>query len=335
MEKLYTHLPSFLDYASVSELINQIDSEKEDKEITWNGGGGLTGAGQVFMSYLRDSKFKVNSDTAGLAASMDAFLIPCFNYSKGANECDIMIHSVAGGVNSTHNHTNELLYKAWEQKIDLVKFKEITGKNLKDVMFPEDGNRIDVWLTGKQCGQEGIKLFDETYNLLDKAASVDKVDLSKLDYKLPENIKQKYGLKKEINLTNKNDMEIKDVTVDKLASGNVDVYNSMIGLGEKKNQERVKKVMKYAQYDLEKAAEIINDGRDLTLEDVEHFMEKKHNKKAVVDLENGSEEEIKVAKLTKDKPELSKEDKEKEAAFNEEIESMREDSGVSEILDKK
>lgn len=328
MRKINTSLPVSINYESVSQLINIIDSDKQDSVVTWNSGGGSTGAGQVLMAYLNDSTININSDTAGLAASMGAFLIPFFKKSKGANQSDIMIHSVAGGESSTHKHTNELLYNAWANKIDLVKFKEITGKELKEVMFPE-GGRVDVWLTGKQAGEIG--LFDETYDLLDKAANIEsKLDIKQIDYDLPEEIKNKYFKTAKIVKSNINEMEIKDVKVADLQSGNPSVVEAIAKEAREKEQKRVAGIMKYAEYDMEKAAKMIEDGSVMGVEEVEHFMEKKFNTKKVAELEEGSEGKIDPAKKeAKVVEEKTAEQEEKDAALI----ALRETLGTADLVE--
>ena len=137
MRKINTSLPLFIDYDSVSFLMQEIDKSNEDILVTWNGFGGSTGASQVLAGYLSERKSKSTADVAGMAASANAFLLPFFDYVKGANQADIMIHSVSGGIESTHEHTNNFLYKALLKKVDEIKFKEITGYDLKEVMFPK------------------------------------------------------------------------------------------------------------------------------------------------------------------------------------------------------
>ncbi|HHE64769.1 MAG TPA: hypothetical protein ENL09_01985 [Bacteroidetes bacterium] len=327
MRKINTDLSDYIGSYSITALIDKVDSINEDAEIDWNSFGGSTSAGQKFIDYLNNKENVLNANVTGMAASMGAALLPFFDNVRGAKQADVMIHSATGGAKSTLKHTNKFLYEALAKKIDEVKFEEITGKKLKSVMFAEGEDRVDVWLTGKQAGYIG--LFDETYNLLDKSASLnERVNVKELDYSLPENIAIKYGLKPKENKINNNDMEIKDITIDMLKTNNVDVYNAIL----KEGRERVSAVSKYAQYDPEKANEIINSGRDLTIEDVEHFMEKKFNKQNIVDLEEGSEGKIKAAKTTKVEAEKTAEQKEKEDALDE----IDERSGVNyQITDKK
>ncbi|MCP4762378.1 MAG: hypothetical protein GY870_11405, partial [archaeon] len=281
MRKINTDLPEYLYQSTITPLIDLLNIDKEDKEVPWNTFGGSIYAGQRFIDYLNSEReFKIDANITGIVASMGVASLPFFDYVKGAEQSDLMVHSTTGG--SNHSHSNEFLYNALAEKINEAKFKEVTGKEFKSVMLAEGDERIDVWITGKQAGYIGF--YDETYNLLDKTASLDgKINAKDLEYSLPENIAIKYGLKPKENKINNNDMEIKDVTIDMLKKNNVDFYNSIL----KEGRERVSAISKYAQYDPEKANEIINSGRDLTIEDVEHFMEKKFNKQNIVNLEEG------------------------------------------------
>lgn len=331
MRKINTDLSDYIASYSITALIDQVDSIKEDAEITWNSFGGSTYAGNKFIDYLNNKENVLNANVTGLAASMGAAILPFFDNVRGAEQSDVMIHSATGGAQSTLKHTNEFLYQSLSKKIDEVKFKEVTGKELKAVMLAEGENRVDVWLTGKQAGYIG--LFDETYNLLDKAASLnDKVKAKELDYSLPENIAIKYGFKQnKLEINNNNDMDVKDITIDMLKNNNVDVYNSILEKGKKAEQNRVAEIMEYAENDMEKANSIISSGNELTKKDVAHFMEKKFSKQNVADLEEGSEEDIEAAKPTRVETEKSAEQKEKEAALNE----IDERSGVNDLITEK
>jgi ATP-dependent protease ClpP protease subunit len=308
-------------------LINEIDSVKEDSEITWNSFGGSVYAGQKFIDYLNNKENKLSANVTGIAASMGAAILPFFDSIRGAIQSDIMIHSASGGAKSTLKNSNEFLYNALAKKIDEVKFKEVTGKELKTVMMAEDDERVDVWITGKQAGYIG--LFDETYDLLDKAASIKgEINIGELDYQLPENIKSKYGLNTKQNQTNNNDMEVKDVTVDVLQKENKAVYDTIGAAAKTAEISRVAAIMKYAEHDMKKATEIINSGKELSTEDVEYFMEKKFNSEKIDELEEGSEEKLKTAKVTKSEEEKTAEEKEKEAEWEAEQESIRNVTGV-------
>ena len=334
MRKINTDLPEYIYQSSITALIDKIDEEKVDSEIPWNTFGGSVYAGQRFIDYLNSERdFKINANVSGIVASMGPVTLPFFDHVKGAEQSDLMIHSVAGG--SNQEHTNKFLYDALAKKIDEVKFKEVTGLELKKVMLAKEDERINVWITGKQAKYIGF--YDETYDLLDKAASLDgKLQVAELNYELPENIAKKYGLIKENNLKpiiTKNDMEIKDVTASILQKENTAVYNAILDAGKKAEQERTASIMKYAKYDMDKANEILKNGESLTTEHVEHFMDKKHAALKLAGLEDNSEKELDPAKKTVvvKKAEATPEQKEKAAA----LEELDDKTGVNDKIEKK
>jgi len=326
--KIATDLPEFIFSYTINSLIDKINETDEDYEISWNSKGGSVWAGNQFIDFLNNDKKQSTANVTGVAASMGAVMLAFFTKTKGANQADLMIHSAVGGASSTMKATNEFLYKALSKKIDSKKFKESTGKDLKEVMMASEDQRVDVWFTGKQAAYFG--LLDESYDLLEKSASIDnKTDFKELGYELPENLKEKYGL---INIhTNKNEMEIKDVTASMLLTGNKEAYDSIFEAGKQAEQTRVSEIMKYAQYDMNKANEIVKSGKSLSIADVEHFMTKKFDTAKLNELELGSEDPITPAKPIVNKEAKTVEEKEKEAAFAE----MNEGIGLGKILTQK
>jgi ATP-dependent protease ClpP protease subunit len=326
MKKINTDLPEYIFPFTVSALIDKINEFSEESEISWNSWGGGTGAGQTFIDFLNTKEIKLTANVSGYAASMGAVILPFFDRVIGSKQSDIMIHSVGGGIKSTRRHTNEFLLEALRKKVDEKKFKEVTGLELERVMLAEEDERIDVWLTGEKAGYIGF--FDETYDLLeDKAALLKgKVDLKELKYDLPQNIAEKYGYQIKI----KNDMEIKDVTKVALKSGNSTVYDEIYDEGKKAEANRVKEIMKYAEFDMDKANEIIESGKEMTKDDVAYFIEKKFNKETIEDLEENSEGELKSSKKTKVTPE-KKAEQEKAAAIGD----LNDQIGLGEFNEKK
>lgn len=326
MRKINTDLPYFIGSYSINSLIDKIQSEPEDSEISWNSLGGSVWSGQQFIDFLNNKENKLDANVTGIAASMGASILPFFDKVRGAKQADVMLHSVSGGANV--KESNLFLYQALAKKIDEEKFQKITGHKLKEVMTTEGDKRFDVWFTGKEAGKMG--LFDEVYDLLDspKNNTFESLNEQDLGYELPEHVKIKLGLIKKENKIeqNKNDMEIKDVTASALEAGNPEVYNSILEKAQKTERERVSEILKYAEYDFKKANELIESGQKLAIADVEYFMEKKYNKAKVDELEDGSEDDFVPAKKT-----VSKEEDEKEQALNE----LRDKTGVNELINKK
>jgi ATP-dependent protease ClpP protease subunit len=334
MRKINTDLPDGIYSWTITALIDKINESNEDSELSWDSWGGTTAAGQKFIDFLNNRESKTNINTTGYAVSMGAVLVPFFDNSKVANQADVMIHSLAGGVKSTRRHTNELLYGALSKKIDEAKFKELFGKDLKEVMLAEDEDRVDIWMTGKQAAEIG--LYDESYDLLTgKAANFESVDFTDIGFKVPDYIKEKYSKQAKIVKSNTNEMEIKDVKKAELQTGNPSVYNAILEEGKQAvkgslsdERARVASIMKYAEYDMPKATEMIEKGATLEIADVEHFIEKKHASKVIDDLENDSEKDLNPGKkAAKIEDKRTDEEKANDETLKEEKAAMLEESG--------
>ena len=309
----------------MTALIDKIGETKEESEISWNSLGGSVYAGQLFADFLNNKENKLNANVTGIAASMGAVLLAFFDHTKGADQSDLMIHSVSGGAASTRKHTNQFLYEALAKKIDEDKFQKITGYNLKKIMLAEGDERTDVWFTGKDAKKFG--LFDESYDLLTSKVNSVEIPEEDIGYEIPDHVKFKYN-KVENNKKIDTDMEIKDLKVDDLRTGNPELYNALIKKGADQKKAQIEKIAKYAKYDFDKFEDLVKKDAELTTEDVEYFMEKKFNAKKIEDLEDDSPEDIKAAKLTKDK-------EDEVDPFEVEKKAMREESGVDEILKTK
>lgn len=305
-KKVNSDLPYYIDNFSMTQLMNSLDENKDDEiEISWNSLGGSVYAGQQFADYLNNKDFKLTANVSGIAASMGASLLGFFDHVKGAAQADIMIHSASGGSKETLKNTNLFLYEALKKKINEDVFEQITGKKLKNVMLAEGDDRVNVWFTGKDAKKMG--LFDEVYDLLSPKNNALELPTSEIGYSIPDYIKDKYNHKK---IDNK--MEIKDLTLAKLQVENPDLYNSIFNAGKEAERKRVIEINNYTKYDFEKANELIKGGQNLSISDVEHFMEKKFNAQTVENLEKTSNPDLNPAKVTK-----NREVNEKEQALNE------------------
>lgn len=341
MKKLNTSLLTYIDHYSVTALIDKINEANEDVEISGNSFGGSIYAGQGFIDFLNSSKNKVNANVTGIAASMGCTLLSSFNYVKGAYQSDVMFHSMAGSPNLV-DHTNEFLYKSLAKKINEVKFKKITGHELKTVMMAKGDERFNVWITGKDA--EEIGLYDEGYDLLEKQNNLDELPkLNDLGYEIPKEIKEKYAKKaKDIIITTKNNndnndnndtMDIQKLTKEALKEGNPTLFLE-IATDER---NRISKIAKFLVVDEKKAQSIIDSGKDLTVEDVVEFMEKKVALGKVADIEglsDGDDDFVPTRNVKTQKTEKltdkQKEAKEKTAALDE----ILDDSGISSDVDR-
>lgn len=317
MKKLYTDLPEYISDAYISKLINDIEAEKDNEiELSWLSLGGSFWAGQKFISFLNSTEKQISANATGIIASMGAVTLPFFKSVKIANQADIMIHSV-GGEQSNIDVSNDFIYNALAQKINEAKFKEITGHDLKKVLTAKGNERFEVWFTGKDAVEMG--LADEGYDLLEKKNTLPKFNVSDLGYEIPNTIKDKYNnVKPEI----KTDMDIKDLTVDNLKKENKAVFDAAFKEGEQTERKRVADIVKYASHNPEKMNELINSGREITMEEAVTLATEKSNLAKLNDLESNSPEDLDPAKVTGNKEKM-----EKEAA----MEELRERLGIDKL----
>lgn len=315
MKRLTTPYTSSFDNWSTTSLIQEIEKAADDVELAYTSFGGSTSYGQEFARFLSKHTKKVSADVSGMVASMGFYILPFFYGVKGAEQADLMIHSVLSNEAPT-KHTAQFFYDALSKKINKQKFAEITGHKLKDVVFATGDQRVNIWITGKQAGEIG--LFDETYSLLDKAAGLDKFSIpSFLSYEIPEVVKQKYAKVENILITQKqekNDMDISQLTKDALKSGNPVLFAEIQKEAQVKEQKRVSQISKYAYIDEKKAKEIIESGESLTIEDVEYFMEKKAGLDKVAELEDESSDDFVPTRQVKDAPQVKQTESQKKAA---------------------
>ncbi len=157
-------------YAKSSiDFINGISAVSEDDDlvvrINTNGGDVLFGWGMVakFNEFKGVKKIKVD----GSAYSMGAYFLAYADAEniEALDVSDFLIHR-AGFPNWYEDNymsesekenlktINSSLHDALKNRIDVNKFKEISGKTLKEV-FSMDG-RIDVFLTAQQAKQIGL-----------------------------------------------------------------------------------------------------------------------------------------------------------------------------------
>ena len=157
-------------YAQSSiDFINGISAVGEDDELSvrvnTNGGDVLYGWGMVakFNEFKGVKKIKVD----GSAYSMGACFLAYADVEnvEALDVSEFLIHRAAYPSWYEDNYMsdsekenlktiNSSLHDAFKNRIDVNKFKEISGKTLKEV-FSMDG-RIDVFLTAQQAKQIGL-----------------------------------------------------------------------------------------------------------------------------------------------------------------------------------
>jgi ATP-dependent Clp protease protease subunit len=262
--KLNTDLPYIISNFYINQLVNEIEAiEDNEIEMSWLSYGGSVWAGWQLADYLKQSDKKITARVTGIAASMGGVLLPYFDKVVGAKQADIMIHSTSASPQSLAKKSNEELYNVLSKKIKEDVFKEVTGKELKDVLFAEGDDRVDVWLSGEEAYKMG--LFDELIDLTPDETAKNKALLKEMDlaaslnYKLPKKITNKIGVHAE-NINNQNSQ----MDLQKLKAEHPDLYNEVLQLGVKAEQERVNTWMVFNDIDPEKVKAGISSGNAMS-----------------------------------------------------------------------
>lgn len=332
MKKYNTDLPYIISNYYINQLVNELDAFEENEiEMSWLSYGGSVWAGNQFADYLQTTEKKIDARVTGLAASMGAALIPYFNKATVARQADIMIHSVSSSVGKLARKSNQELYDALKSKINEDKFEKITGHKLKDIMFLEGEDRIDVWVSGKEAYDFG--LFEELIDLtpeekVSNDAMLNELKLTaNLDYELPERLQHKS------EITNKNNK--KSMDKNKLKTEHPELYaevlkegeNSGVTAGIKTEKDRVDAWMVFNDVDPEKVKAGIESGKEMTKAEELAFLRASHTLEMQKSLEELSSENVDPNKKT-GKP---KNEAEKEA---EKLDDALESAGISKEGDK-
>lgn len=195
----------------------------------------------------------------GKGYSSGAFLLPYADHVKGTPNSSYLIHRAAYASWYEEimpqanwdmlNITNKALRGGLESKINVEKFKAITGKTLDDVF--SNGSRIDIVLNAEQAKE--IELIDEIYNLSakDKMSIAAYYDVPKADFNPIKEDKPKN--------------EAKKMTIEALKADHPEVYAKVFALGEAKERDRVGAWAAYVEADPVAVAAGIKEGSELTM----------------------------------------------------------------------
>lgn len=292
MKTYNSDLPTFIGRYTVSKLINELDLISEDVEMPWYSYGGDVWAGMGFADYLQTSNKKILARVTGVAASMGSALLPYFSKVVGAKQADIMLHSVSSDNEKIAKEKNKQLYDILKTKINEPKFKEITGHELKTIMFLEKKDRIDVWITGQDAYDIG--LFDELIDLtpeekMKNEAILQEIKLvASLDYKLPERLLNK----NEHSQTPKKEK----MKIDELKASHPELYAEVLEQGKKDGltaeQNRVNAWMVFNDVDPEAIKKGIESGVEMTKAQELTFMRKSQTLEMQRGLEGASPKDL-------------------------------------------
>lgn len=264
--------------------INEVVDEDPEAEVTVrvNTPGGSPEYGWGIAAKLQSLKggFVLYND--GQSHSMGMFLNCYTKKSFAVDTNEFLVHRAAypswyesdpnfmdEPTRANLERVNKSLRTAFENKVDVKRFEEITGVKVKDI-FSMDG-RVEVYLTAKQAKQIG---------LITDIITLTPSKKSELDALYEKAAMRTPGKKTEEN-KDKNLPKIEAMTIEKLKAEHPELYNSIFNAGETsgatKERKRVNACLKFIDIDKEGVLKIVKEGRDLDQEDMADFAVKSIN----------------------------------------------------------
>lgn len=255
---LYEQIYSY----SAKEFIKALDEASSDNlklRINCKGGDVHLGWGTV-AKWAEHQKSKVIS-VDGVAASFGAYFLCYTDYAECLDVSDFLLHRAAFDSYYEDNFmsesdkkwligVNKKLREAFEAKVDVAKFEEISGTTV-DEMFSMKG-RIDVILTAEEAKDIGL--------------------IQKINPITPA-LKAEIGAKMKIAASvsgdtgkNKGNKSIKNTKMDieKLKAEHPSVYGEVLKLGAEQEKERVQAWMSFLPIDSDSVTKGINEGSQVT-----------------------------------------------------------------------
>jgi len=211
-------------------------------------------------SCLALQNFKGHSivDVPGVSASFGIAFMLYADEKICSDQAKFMFHAVGGESGKLLSESALDLYKMIAKVIDLDKFKEVTGKTLKEVMIPSNGERFDVWLNAKEAKK--IKLVDKVYNIdptIRLTAEADPVGYYQF-VEFKEN-----NVPRGTNINNKSQKMNKEQLKTEQPALYNEIYNAGVEegkpLGVQANQQRVDAFLEFAEIDAELVAAKVKD----------------------------------------------------------------------------
>jgi ATP-dependent protease ClpP protease subunit len=288
---------------SAREFFERI-SEGDGKDITCrvNTDGGSIDFGWGMITKFMEMKGKKFLKNDGKAYSMGAFAFLYADDSEATDVAEFMFHRC--GLRYTEweqdvnfftpedrarmERRNKSLRKAFEAKIDVQKFEEITGVTV-DELFSMDG-RPEVFLTAKQAKQIG---------LINRIVTITPTKTKEISAKLAE-VEAKYvkpapqANKPEIKQQNSKN---KIMTIAEFKAEHPSIYADIVAQATAsateaavtKERDRISAWQHFSDVDPTAVKEGIASGKDMTQIQIIELTAKKMNPAAIAKHEEGSE----------------------------------------------
>ena len=219
------------------------------------------------------------------------------------NDVEFFTDAVKGNL----ERINKSLRKAFEAKVDVPLFEQLTKCNLDEVFSME--NRVDVFFSADIAKKVGL------ISKINKITPTKKAEIdSYINSKMIQIAAEYKGAETQIE-----NFKINKMTLDELKAKHPEVFAQAFELGAisgiAKEKDRVKSCLVFAEIDLVGVKAAIESGEALTATAMAEFMLKTASKKTLETIEEEAAPEVKTKEVsTKEK---AKEEAEKEAWLKE------------------
>ena len=303
----------FIGTFSAEMFINDVsDSEGKDITVRINSGGGDVQAGFGIIAKFQEFKGIKKIKVDGKAYSMAAFTCLYADNVEALDVSDFMFHRAAfpefiennkelftDEMKAMLKRTNDDLRKAFEAKIDLEKFKEITGTSV-DELFSMD-SRVDVFLTSNEAKQ--VNLINKINKITpERSASIAAgVDLIAASYGegttkgvfIPEKV---VAVKKEVKKINKK------MDLNELKAKHPELFAEAKTIGAKEEKNRVQAWLEFSEIDPEAVSTGVESGEGISALDMSKFSKKVMMKATVTGVEGSAAEPVKTTEPKIEEP---------------------------------
>lgn len=290
-----------IDSYSSSEFIREFAEAEEGNEpitvrVNTPGGSPEYGFGMVskFAEYTGEKKVKVDgkAHSMGLfycvyapkenveALDVSEFLLHRAGYpSYWENDASFFTEQVRANL----ERINKSLRTAFENRVDVPLFEQLTGYKIKDV-FSMD-SRIDVFFDAKVAKKVG---------LISKINPITPQKTAEINSLLSVMACKSFEIAALSVETNQNSNQNK-MTLDELKAKHPEAFAEAVALGASKENDRVKSIMVFAHLDLKSCKEAIDSGKELTATQMAEFSLKAMSPEALAKLQSSAPGSVETA----------------------------------------
>jgi ATP-dependent protease ClpP protease subunit len=285
--------------------VNEIkDGEDLVVRINTDGGSPEYGFGMVakFREFEGNKSVKVDgkAHSAGMffctyaekveALSVSQFLVHRAAYSEWFEDSTLFTEELKTNL----VNINKDLQRAFEAKVDVAKFEEISGVTVKEI-FSMD-SRKDVFLTATQAKKIG--LINKVVNITPtKQASLDSM-MEEVVAKYSGKALEQKEIKNEKNITNP--IKQKNMDLNKLKAEHHALYAEVLAVGKEAGiaaeKDRIGAYLAFVDADPKAVVEGIKSGKSLSATQMAEFVKAQVSKTLVNDAEKENAPEVETPK---------------------------------------